>query len=68
MTKKLTICIALTMLIIGCKKITVDFTYSPLQPKAGEVKRILDGIKDYTFPGDIGDQDIINYYYIKYKQ
>ena len=37
MTKKLTICIALTMLIIGCKKITVDFTYSPLQPKAGEV-------------------------------
>ena len=34
-----------------------------IEPKEGEVKRILEGIKDHNFPGDIGDQDIINYYY-----
>lgn len=28
--------IALTMIIVGCKRITVDFTYSPTSPRAGE--------------------------------
>ena len=28
--------VALTMIIVGCKRITVDFTYSPTAPKAGE--------------------------------
>ena len=28
--------IALTMIIVGCKRITVDFTYSPTGPRAGE--------------------------------
>ena len=35
MNKIITICLALT-LIVGCKKIDVDFTYSPAEPKAGE--------------------------------
>lgn len=30
-------CIALATAIIGCKKVDVDFTYSPAAPKAGEV-------------------------------
>lgn len=30
------ICFALTMIIVGCKKVTVDFTYSPTEPRAGE--------------------------------
>lgn len=36
MNKKLSICIALVLIIVGCKKITVDFSYSPTEPKAGE--------------------------------
>lgn len=36
MNKKLSICIALILLIVGCKKVTVDFSYSPSEPKAGE--------------------------------
>ncbi|MBO7258028.1 MAG: PKD domain-containing protein, partial [Alphaproteobacteria bacterium] len=27
---------ASVLLLIGCKKVTVDFTYSPAEPKAGE--------------------------------
>lgn len=30
------ICAALAMVFVGCKKITVDFTYSPAEPRAGE--------------------------------
>lgn len=37
MNKKIMICFALTIMIIGCKKVDVDFTYSPAEPKAGEV-------------------------------
>ena len=36
MKKTTMICFALTMIIVGCKKVTVDFTYSPTEPRAGE--------------------------------
>ena len=36
MKKTTMICVALAMIIAGCKRITVDFTYSPAEPKAGE--------------------------------
>jgi PKD repeat protein len=36
MKKTTMICVALAMMIVGCKRITVDFTYSPAEPKAGE--------------------------------
>ena len=37
MDKKPIILFAASMLmLIGCKKVTVDFTYSPAEPKAGE--------------------------------
>lgn len=36
MRKILMICAALAMVFVGCKKITVDFTYSPAEPRAGE--------------------------------
>ena len=40
MNNKLIILFAASMLmLIGCKKITVDFTYSPAKPKAGETVR-----------------------------
>lgn len=36
--KKVTIITFISVLLItGCKKITVDFTYSPAEPKAGEI-------------------------------
>lgn len=37
MTKKqIILCVASFLILVGCKKITVDFTYSPAEPKAGE--------------------------------
>ena len=37
MNKKLIILFAASVLmLVGCKKVTVDFTYSPAAPKAGE--------------------------------
>lgn len=30
------ICLACAMAMVGCKKVSVDFTYSPKEPKAGE--------------------------------
>lgn len=37
MKKELIILFVVSMMIlVGCKKVTVDFTYSPLEPKAGE--------------------------------
>lgn len=36
MNNKIMLFIALTMIIVGCKRITVDFTYSPTSPRAGE--------------------------------
>lgn len=36
MKTRMMICIALTMIIVGCKKVDVNFTYSPTTPKAGE--------------------------------
>ena len=30
------ICMAFAMIIVGCKKVDVNFTYSPSQPKAGQ--------------------------------
>lgn len=36
MKKQITILFALAMTLLGCNKITVDFTYSPTEPKAGE--------------------------------
>ena len=32
----MTIGFALALMCVGCKRVTVDFTYSPAQPKAGE--------------------------------
>ena len=40
MKKNWMLCIALAMMVVGCKKVTVDFTYSPAEPKAGETIRI----------------------------
>ena len=40
MKKNWMLYIALAMLVAGCKKVTVDFTYSPAEPKAGETIRI----------------------------
>lgn len=37
MKKIICITCALAMIIAGCKKVEVDFTYTPAQPKAGEV-------------------------------
>lgn len=37
MKTKMMIWIALAMIIVGCKKVDVNFTYSPTTPKAGEV-------------------------------
>ncbi len=37
MNKKIIICFALAMMIIGCKKVEVDFTFSPTEPRAGQV-------------------------------
>ena len=36
MNNKILLFIALTMIIVGCKKVSVDFTYSPANPRAGE--------------------------------
>lgn len=36
MKNKIILCILCALLIIGCKKVNVDFTYSPASPKAGE--------------------------------
>lgn len=36
MNKQIIILIALALMAVGCKKVTVDFTYSPAEPKAGE--------------------------------
>ena len=36
MNKKIIICFALAMMIIGCKKVEVDFTFSPTEPRAGQ--------------------------------
>ena len=40
MKKNWMLYIALVMMVVGCKKVTVDFTYSPAEPKAGETIRI----------------------------
>lgn len=36
MNRLLMICLACAMVMAGCKKVSVDFTYSPREPKAGE--------------------------------
>ncbi len=36
MNKKIISCIICVLLMIGCKRVSVDFTYSPASPKAGE--------------------------------
>lgn len=36
MNRLLMICLACAMVMAGCKKVSVDFTYSPKEPKAGE--------------------------------
>ena len=36
MNKKIISCIICVLLMIGCKRVNVDFTYSPASPKAGE--------------------------------
>jgi PKD repeat protein len=36
MKKQFFIALACTLALFGCKKVTVDFTYSPAEPKAGE--------------------------------
>ncbi len=36
MNNKIMLFIALTIVIVGCKRVSVDFTYSPTSPKAGE--------------------------------
>jgi PKD repeat protein len=35
--KKIAIYLACALIMIGCKKVSVDFKYSPAEPKAGEV-------------------------------
>ncbi len=37
MKTRIIICFALVLMVIGCKRVTVDFTYSPAAPKAGQV-------------------------------
>lgn len=37
MNRQLLICFAFAMLIYGCKKVEVNFTFSPAEPKAGEI-------------------------------
>lgn len=37
MKKIIIICIAFTMVITGCKRVDVKFTYSPTEPRAGQV-------------------------------
>lgn len=37
MKKTIIICFAFAMIIAGCKKVDVDFTYSPANPRAGEI-------------------------------
>ena len=36
MKKTTMICIAFAILVAGCKKVDVDFSYSPLEPRAGQ--------------------------------
>lgn len=36
MKNQIVVLLALAMLAVGCKKVTVDFTYSPAEPRAGE--------------------------------
>ena len=36
MRKQITILLAWALLVTGCKKVTVDFSYSPAEPRAGE--------------------------------
>jgi len=36
MNKQICILCALLLMAVGCKKVTVDFTYSPAEPRAGE--------------------------------
>lgn len=37
MNKYMMICFALAIMIVGCKKVEVDFTFSPTEPKAGQL-------------------------------
>jgi PKD repeat protein len=37
MKQIITICLALTMVFVGCKKVEVDFSFSPSEPRAGQL-------------------------------
>ena len=37
MKKTIMILMAFTMMVVGCKKVDVDFTFSPTEPRAGEL-------------------------------
>lgn len=36
MNKRIYVLIVLAMIVVGCKKVSVDFTYAPEEPRAGE--------------------------------
>lgn len=55
--KKIAIYLACALMVIGCKKVDVEFSYSPAQPKAGEtVKFTNTSSAGETWNWDFGDK------------
>ena len=56
MNKKIIVCIACALIVIGCKRVSVDFTFSPTEPRAGQaVKFTNNSSAGESWNWDFGD-------------